>query len=114
MLAFMARVLASAENPQTRDGNAAYILASKASALTDGVQPAMIDTLAMAYAELGRFDDAQLAMQDAINLAAKYNLTNDVAAMNERLKLYKNRQPYRVSYTNAAISLPAVITQFIY
>jgi Flp pilus assembly protein TadD len=114
MLAFMARVLASAENPQTRDGHAAYLLASKASALTDGLQPAMLDTLAMAYAELGHFDDAQLAMQDAITLAAKYNLTNDVAAMNERLQLYKNRQPYRVSYTNAAISLPAVITQFIY
>ncbi len=114
MLAFMARVLASAENPQTRDGHAAYLLASKASALTDGVQPAMLDTLAMAYAELGRFDDAQQAMHDAITLAAKYNLTNDVAAMNERLQLYQNHQPYRVSYTNAAISLPAVITQFIY
>jgi hypothetical protein len=74
----------------------------------------MLDTLAMAYAELGRFDDAQQAMHDAITLAAKYNLTNDVAAMNERLQLYQNHQPYRVSYTNAAISLPAVITQFIY
>jgi protein O-mannosyl-transferase len=114
MLAFMARVLASAENPQIRDGNAAYLLASKASALTDGVQPAMLDTLAMAYAELGHFDDAQVAMQDAITLAAKYNLTNDVAAMNGRLKLYQNHQPYRVSYTNAAVNLPAVITQFIY
>jgi tetratricopeptide (TPR) repeat protein len=114
MLAFMARVLASAENPQTRDGNAAYILASKASALTDGVQPAMLDTLAMAYAELGRFDDAQLVMQDAITFAAKYNLTNDVADMNGRLQLYQNHQPYRVSYTNAAISLPTVITKFIY
>jgi protein O-mannosyl-transferase len=114
MLAYMARVLASAENPKTRDGNAAYNLASKANALTDGVQPAMLDTLAMAYAELGRFDDAQQSVQDAITLAARYNFKDDVAAMNERLQLYKNRQPYRESYTNAAVKLPKVIVQFIY
>jgi tetratricopeptide (TPR) repeat protein len=114
MLAYMARVLASDENPGIRDGNAAYILASKANALTDGVQPAMLDTLAMAYAELGRFDDAHQAEQDAVTLAAKYNLKDDVAAMDERLQLYKNHQPYRESYTNAAVNLPKVITQFIY
>jgi Flp pilus assembly protein TadD len=114
MLTYMARVLASDENSQARNGNTAYILASKANALTDGVQPAMIDTLAMTYAELGRFDDAKQAEQDAINLAGKYNFKDDVAAMNERLQLYKINQPYRESYTNASISLPKVIIQFIY
>jgi tetratricopeptide (TPR) repeat protein len=114
MLAYIARVLASDENLKTRDGNAAYLLASKANVLTDGVQPAMLDTLAMAYAELGRFDDAQQAEQDAITLASKYSLKDDVAAMTERLQLYKNRQPYRESYTNATVNLPKVITQFIY
>jgi len=114
MLAYMARVLASDENSQVRNGNTAYVLASKANALTDGVQPAMLDTLAMAYAELGRFDDAQQAVQDAITIAGKYNFKDDVAAMNERLQLYKNNQPYRESYTNASISLPKVIIQFIY
>jgi tetratricopeptide (TPR) repeat protein len=114
MLAYMARVLASDENSQVRNGNTAYMLASKANALTDGVQPAMLDTLAMAYAELGRFDDAQQAVQDAITIAGKYNFKDDVAAMSERLQLYKNNQPYRESYTNASISLPKVIIQFIY
>ncbi|HEX3890352.1 MAG TPA: tetratricopeptide repeat protein, partial [Verrucomicrobiae bacterium] len=47
MLTYMARVLASDENAQARNGNTAYMLASKANALTDGVQPAMLDTLAM-------------------------------------------------------------------
>jgi protein O-mannosyl-transferase len=114
MLAYMARVLASDENPQIRDGNAAFILASKANALTDGVQPAMLDTLAMTYAELGRFDDARQAEQDAITLANKYSFKDDADAMNERLQLYKNGQPYRESYTNATVNLPKVITQFIY
>jgi predicted Zn-dependent protease len=114
MLTYMARVLASDENSEARDGNAAYILASKANALTDGVQPAMIDTLAMSYAELGRFDDAQQAEQDAIDLAGKYKFQDDVAAMSERLQLYKNNQPCRESFTNATLNLPKVVSQFIY
>jgi tetratricopeptide (TPR) repeat protein len=114
MLAYMARVLASDENAQARDGSAAFILASKANALTGGVQPAMLDTLAMAYAELGRFDDAQQAVEDAIALAGKYKLKDDVAAMTGRLQLYKNRQPYRESFTNATLNLPKVVTPFIY
>jgi tetratricopeptide (TPR) repeat protein len=114
MLAYIARVLASDEKPGIRNGNTAYLLASKANALTDGVQPAMLDTLAMAYAELGRFDDAKQAEQDAITLASKYSFKDDVDAMNERLQLYKNSQPYRESYTNDAVKLPKVITQFIY
>lgn len=114
MLAYIARVLASDANAQIRNGNTAYLLASKANVLTDGFQPAMLDTLAMAYAELGRFDDALQAEQDAVTLASKYSLRDDVNAMNERLQLYKNREPYRESYTNAAVNLPKVITQFIY
>ena len=114
MLTYMARVLASDENAQARNGNTAYMLASKANALTDGVQPAMLDTIAMAYAELGRFDDAQQAVGDAIGLAGKYKLNDDVAAMTARLQLYRNRQPCRESYTNAALELPKVVTQFIY
>jgi hypothetical protein len=114
MLTYMARVLASDENAQARNGNTAYMLASKANALTDGVQPAMLDTIAMAYAELGCFDDAQQAAQDAINLATRYNFKDDVAAMTGRLQLYKNHQPYRESYTNATLELPKLVTQFIY
>jgi tetratricopeptide (TPR) repeat protein len=114
MLAYMARVLASDENATARNGNAAYALASKANALTGGVQPAILDTLAMAYAELGRFDDAQQAIGDAIALAGKYKLKDDVAAMTARLQLYKDHQPYRESFTNATLNLPKIVTPFIY
>ncbi|HUZ07326.1 MAG TPA: tetratricopeptide repeat protein, partial [Candidatus Paceibacterota bacterium] len=114
MLAYIARVLASDQNAIARNGAAAYALASKANALTGGVQPAILDTLAMAYAELGRFDDAQQAVGDAIALAGKYKLKDDVAAMTARLQLYKDHRPCRESFTNATLNLPKIVTPFIY
>ena len=101
MLTFMAEVLASDENPDARDGNAAFTLASKANTLTGGTQPVMLDTLAMAYAELGRFGDAQKAGQDSLTIAENYRQTNDVPAIRRRLELYKNHKPFRQSFTNA-------------
>ncbi len=100
VLTYLAQVLASDENPQVRDGNAAYDMASKANNLTGGVQPAMIDALAMAYAELGRFSDAQQAAQDALKLATAYDMTNDVVLIQQRLQLYQDHQPFRQSFTN--------------
>ncbi|HSY74068.1 MAG TPA: tetratricopeptide repeat protein [Dongiaceae bacterium] len=114
VLAYLARVLASDENPQIRDGNAAFVMASKANALTDGIQPAILDTLAMAYAEVGRFNDAQQAVQDAISLANNYGLKDDATNMQQRLELYKNGQPCRQSFTNTTIHLPQMAIKFIY
>jgi tetratricopeptide (TPR) repeat protein len=98
MLAFVARVLASDENPRARDGHAAFVMASKANALGGGFQPATLGALAMAYAELGHFDDAQKAAQDAVTLARHYNMTNDAAVIQRQLELYKNRRPWRESF----------------
>ena len=59
VLTFLAQVLASDENPEIRDGNAALAMAAKANGLTGNVQPAMLDALAMAFAEIGQFTNAQ-------------------------------------------------------
>ncbi|MFZ1074562.1 MAG: tetratricopeptide repeat protein [Verrucomicrobiia bacterium] len=101
VLTYLAQVLASDEDPKVRDGRAAFIMASKANALSSGIQPAMLDTLAMAYAELGSFDAAQNAARDALKLAKAYALTNDVLVIQQRLRLYQNHQPFRQSFTNA-------------
>jgi Tfp pilus assembly protein PilF len=103
VLTFLARVLASNENPQVRDGNAALAMAAKANDLTGGVQPVMLDALAMAYAEIGQFTNAQQAAAYAIKLATAYNMTNDAALIQQRLQLYQNNQPFRQSFlfTNA-------------
>ena len=100
MLVFLAQVLATDQNPKVRDGQTAFVLASKANALTGGVQPVMLDTLAMAYAELGHFDAAQNAAQEALKLDTAYNATNDLPDIRERLQLYQNHQPFRQSFTN--------------
>jgi Flp pilus assembly protein TadD len=100
VLTFLAQVLASDENPKVRDGNAAFALASKANALSGGIQPVMLDTLAMAYAELGHFDDARQAEEDSLKLAKAYDLTNDIPTFQQRLELYKNRQAFRQNFTN--------------
>ena len=103
VLAYFAQVLASDENPQVRDGNAALEMATKANDLTGGVQPAMIDVMAMAYAETGQFTNAQQAAAYAVKLANAYDLTNDAPRLRQRLQLYQNHQPFRQSflYTNA-------------
>jgi tetratricopeptide (TPR) repeat protein len=98
VLIYLAQVLASDENPKVRDGHTAFALASKANTLTGGAQPAMLDVLGMACAELGRFDDAQKAAQEAINLAKASGMTNDAVVVQQRLRLYQNHQPWRESF----------------
>jgi Flp pilus assembly protein TadD len=103
VLTYLAQVLASDENPQVRDGNAALAMAAKANDLTGGVQPPMLDAMAMAYAEIGQFTNARQAAADALKLATAYDMTNDVPLIRQRLQLYQNHQPFRQSflYTNA-------------
>jgi len=103
VLTYLAQVLASDENPQVRNGNAALAMAAKANDLTGGVQPAMLDAVAMAYAELRQFTNAQESAAYAVKLATAYDMTNDVTLIQQRLQLYQNRQPFRQSFTNAPL-----------
>jgi tetratricopeptide (TPR) repeat protein len=99
-LTYMARVLASDENPQARNGPIALAMAAKANDLTGGIEPVMIDTLAMAFAETGQFDEAQKAEAYALKLATAPQLKNDVPGMQARLQLYQNKQPFRQSFVS--------------
>jgi protein O-mannosyl-transferase len=102
VLTYLAQVLASDENPKVRDGNTALAMAAKANDLTGGGQPAMLDVLAMAYAEIGEFTHAQESAAYALKLATTYEMTNDIPVIQQRLQLYGNHQPFRQSflYTN--------------
>ena len=66
----LARVLAAAPDPAVRDGVEAVRLATRAAVRTGWRQPAVLDTLAMACAEAGRFDDAMKHLEKAIELLA--------------------------------------------
>ncbi len=102
ILTFTAQVLAASENPAARDGQAAFALAAKANALANGRQPNVLDVLGMACAELGKFDDAQMAAQTALDTASALKLKN-LEPIQQRLELYKKHEPWRESFgaTNA-------------
>jgi tetratricopeptide (TPR) repeat protein len=100
-LLFLARTFASDNNPEIRNGAEAVALAEKANGLTDGEQPFVLDTVATAYAEAGRFQDARQIEQRAIQLAQAAGL-DETNAMLQRLELYKASQPYRETFTNAS------------
>jgi tetratricopeptide (TPR) repeat protein len=101
LLIFTAQVLASDEDSQARDGQTALALATHANALADG-EPEALAALAMALAELGRFGDAQKAMQTAMQIRSASGATNDVAQWQQRLALYQNNQPCRQTFAGAA------------
>ena len=99
-LAYLARILAANEDASVRNGAQAVALAEKAMALSGGEQPSILDTLAMAYAESGRFDEAVKAEQTAAEILRS---SKDQVAINEaaeRLALYQSRRPFREAATN--------------
>ena len=94
-LTLLARVLSSDADAKLRNGTEAIALAERANELTRGSEAFVLDTLAMAYAEAGRFAEAERAAQQAIAVAAKAGANDDVAAVQQRLELYKSGQPHR-------------------
>jgi hypothetical protein len=70
-------------------------LAEHACLLSDYKQPLLVGTLAAAYAEAGRFAEASVMADKAIELANAVGQT-EIARKNRALKaLYASRQPYR-------------------
>ncbi len=87
--------LAAHGDAQVRDGAQAVHWAERAADLTQHQNPTVLDTLAAAYAEAGRFDDAVRTIQDALRLATKADETQLTKQLRQRLDLYKAEQPYR-------------------
>ncbi|MFM1769835.1 MAG: hypothetical protein RJA22_2364 [Verrucomicrobiota bacterium] len=86
-----------ATHPQAaaRQGAEAVRLAERACQLTQRREPFLLGTLAAAYAEAGRFEDAVRTGEEARGLAAARGDAR-LAALNEKLvSLYRARQPYR-------------------
>jgi protein O-mannosyl-transferase len=99
-LVWMARVLAIDGSAAVRNGADALTAANRANALSGGGRSDVLDTLAMAYAENGRFAEAREAVKKAIELAANAKWTNDVLDMQPRLLQYELHQAYRGAFTN--------------
>jgi protein O-mannosyl-transferase len=80
-----------------KQGESAAAIAQleRANGLTGGRQPFVLDALGMAYAEAGRFEEAQRAAQAAIDVLAHTGSREEATAIQARLELYRSRQPYR-------------------
>jgi Flp pilus assembly protein TadD len=86
-----------AANPQSefRNGPEAVRLAERACEVTKFKEPMLVGTLAAAYAEAGRFDEAAMTAKKARELALAAG-RQDVAGKNQKLiELFSVRQPYR-------------------
>ena len=71
-------------------------MAEKAVHLTKEKSPELLDTLAAAYAEAGRFAEAVATASGAADLASSSRQTDLAGVIRARLEYYKNKKPYSV------------------
>jgi len=88
----LAWLLAASPQPSFRNGQEAVQLAERACQLTGYQQPQLISTLAAAYAQAGRFDDAVAAGQKARDLALALGQQMLAHQDEQLLQLFKARQ----------------------
>ncbi|MGI9086339.1 MAG: tetratricopeptide repeat protein [Chthoniobacterales bacterium] len=95
-----AYLLSAGPSPKYRDGAKAVRYATKACELTHWQSSQEIETLAAAYAESGKFDDA-------IKFTKQADALDPKATDSKRLALYEQRQPFRdLNRKETAVPLP--------
>jgi protein O-mannosyl-transferase len=91
----LAWLLATHPDQAWRNGPEAVRSAERAVTLTNRRQSLLLGTLAAAYAEAGRFDDAVNTAQEAIEVAAANGQTEVVTKNQRLLAVYRERRPWR-------------------
>jgi Flp pilus assembly protein TadD len=97
----MAWVLATCPTDTIRNGSEAVDLALMAVRLSKGREPAILDTLAAAYAEAGRFSEAVDTVELAVSLASARGDAALADIIRQRIMLYRIGKPYREAYFQA-------------
>ena len=87
-------LLATAADDSVRDGKRAVQLAERTNALEGNNDPAILHTLAAAYAEAGRFDEALQTARRAMKLASRADNNSVYNAIRDELPLYELGLPY--------------------
>ncbi len=90
----LAWLLATCPEVSIRNGAKAVELTQQAERLGGGESPQILDTLAAAYAEAGRYPEAVETAKRALNLTATQNNKPLAEAIQARLKLYEAGSPY--------------------
>jgi len=94
MAGYLAWILATCENPSYRNGSEAVRLAELAVERAKDSESTFLDTLAAAYAEAGRYDEARKTAQKAIKLARSLGQDDLAEPIEQRLQLYEQDRPY--------------------
>ena len=92
----LAWLLATGPHTSLRDGPQAVALAQRANQLTGDGNPVVLDTLAAAYAEAGRFPEAVTTAQRALRLAEARSNSALAASLQSQLKLFHAGQPFHL------------------
>jgi len=87
LLHALARLLASADDPEVRDGDRALDLARRT--LRAGTTPSRLETLAMASAEAGQFDDAVRLQRRVIQMMIWEGRSEALAELEANLARYR-------------------------
>jgi protein O-mannosyl-transferase len=91
----LAWLLATSPDEELRDGAEAVRLAEAASAAAGGKDMTFLRTLAAAYAEAGRFDDAESTIDRAIELGRAAGRSDVAESYRAYRDLFGSRRPYR-------------------
>ena len=91
----LAWILAANPEAALRDGAGAVRLAERACKLTAYQEAGLLDTLAVAYAEAGRFSEALATAETAIGIATRTGEKSLAEEIQARLPLYRAGRPYR-------------------
>jgi protein O-mannosyl-transferase len=86
----MAWLLAAVNDMSIHNPNKAIELAQQACKLTEYKNPAILDTLAMAYAAAGKFNDAITTAEQALYIAKSRDQKDIANEIQNRLDLYKS------------------------
>jgi protein O-mannosyl-transferase len=90
----LAWLLATCPEASLRNGSQAVELARNAEQLSKGMSPQILDTLAAAYAEAGRYPEAVETARRALSLITTQNNNPRADALQIRLKLYEANSPF--------------------
>jgi Flp pilus assembly protein TadD len=92
----LAWLLATCPDPQVRSGPKAVERAERARRIAGDKEPVPLQSLAAAYAEAGRFDDAVRVASRALEIAGLREQPGLTAAIDSQLTLYRQGRPYHL------------------
>ena len=106
VLSQMAWVLATWPEASLRDGAQAVEFAERAAKLSGGREPAVLDALAAAYAEAGRWAEAVQSASQAMALAEQQQNRRLLEALQARMALYGAKTAFRDTRQAPAAGAP--------